>query len=364
MSQGFFGTHGDEIRAADAAELRAVLEEIDLIVPGRTDGRRSEHEERYCVVHYLRALERQGLIEFPIKVSNGESPDFQVRMGGRSFGLEHTNAGSEEHHEGANYLEKAPPGSELEGPGLHTPSGEGVSGFRVREPGKDSQDRGAIGDEGKIWWTEEVLEAVQRKTEKLNAKDEAGRFKYGELPEYDLLVYDFTGALHLIGWNVDELPARLATAIREWREKGPCPEREFRRISVLRDRVMMYDVTGEALLLPVPASPTLPPLLPLSRLGVSEEDLQAFCRKHNIRKLGFFGSARGDRFGPESDVDVLVEFEPEQRIGLLGLAGLELELSELLGRKADLRTVPDLSRYFREEVVREKTDLAYARIAS
>lgn len=351
MHRGFFDTHGDEIRAADAAELRAVLEEVDTTVPDRTDGRRSEHEERYCVVHYLRTLERQGLIEFPIEVAKGESPDFRVCMGERSFGLEHTNAGSKKFHQATAQLEEAPEGSELEG-------------CRVRKPGEDSQDRGAIGDEPEVRWTEEVLQAVERKTERLNEKDERGCFKYGELPEYDLLLYDHTGALHLTGWKVDELPGRLAAAIRAWRDEGPARQREFRRISVLRDRVMMYDVTGEALLLPVPASPTLPPLLPLSRLAVSEEDLQAFCRKHNIRKLGFFGSARGDRFGPESDVDVLVEFEPEQRIGLLGLAGLELELSELLGRKADLRTAPDLSRYFREEVVRENTDLAYARIAS
>lgn len=94
---------------------------------------------------------------------------------------------------------------------------------------------------------------------------------------------------------------------------------------------------------------------------MSEDDLQAFSRRHHIRKLGFFGSVSevSDRFGPKSNVDVLVEFEPDHRIGLIRLAGVELELSELLGRKVDLRTVPDLSRYFREEVVREKTDLGY-----
>jgi hypothetical protein len=122
----------------------------------------------------------------------------------------------------------------------------------------------------------------------------------------------------------------------------------------------MYDVTGTSFVLPLSPSPSLPSLLPLNRLGVTGEDLHAFCRRHRIRKLGFFGSVRDERFGPDSDVDVLVEFEPDVRIGLIRLAGIELELSRLLGRKADLRTVPDLSRYFREEVVREKTDLVYA----
>ena len=67
----------------------------------------------------------------------------------------------------------------------------------------------------------------------------------------------------------------------------------------------------------------------------------------------------GESFRPESDVDVLVEFEPEHVPGLLTLAGLEIELSELLGRKADVRTAEDLSRYFRDEVV-AKAQLMYA----
>lgn len=58
-----------------------------------------------------------------------------------------------------------------------------------------------------------------------------------------------------------------------------------------------------------------------------------------------------ESFTPGSDVDVLVEFEPERTPGMLRMAGLELELSELLGRKVDLRTAAELSRYFREEVV-------------
>jgi len=87
--------------------------------------------------------------------------------------------------------------------------------------------------------------------------------------------------------------------------------------------------------------------------------LAEFCRRHHIRKLSFFGSVLGESFRPDSDVDVLVEFEPEHVPGLLGLAGMEIELSELLGRKADVRTAEDLSRYFRDEVV-AKAQLLYA----
>ncbi|MDQ1256496.1 MAG: uncharacterized protein QG656_1092 [Candidatus Hydrogenedentes bacterium] len=80
--------------------------------------------------------------------------------------------------------------------------------------------------------------------------------------------------------------------------------------------------------------------------------IAAFCREHHIVKLAFFGSVLTDRFGPDSDVDVLVEFEPEHIPGLIALSGMERELSQILGRKADMRTPKDLCRYFHDEVVR------------
>ena len=86
---------------------------------------------------------------------------------------------------------------------------------------------------------------------------------------------------------------------------------------------------------------------------VSEEELAPICRRHRIRKLSLFGSRLKGTARPDSDVDLLVEFEPNAVPGLLGIAAMELELSALLGgRKVDLRTAQDLSRYFRDEVVR------------
>ncbi len=83
---------------------------------------------------------------------------------------------------------------------------------------------------------------------------------------------------------------------------------------------------------------------------VEDEALRAFCEGHGVRRLGLFGSALRGELTPTSDIDLLVEFEPDQIPGLLGMAQLELELSELLGREVDLRTQGDLSRYFRDEV--------------
>jgi predicted nucleotidyltransferase len=81
--------------------------------------------------------------------------------------------------------------------------------------------------------------------------------------------------------------------------------------------------------------------------------MRSFCEKHHIRKLALFGSVLRDDFTPDSDVDMLVEFQPGHRIGLIGFVGVEAELSELLGRKVDLSTPNSLSKYFREEVLAE-----------
>ena len=95
------------------------------------------------------------------------------------------------------------------------------------------------------------------------------------------------------------------------------------------------------------------------RIEMPREKLAEFCRKNHIRRLSIFGSILRDDFGPESDVDFLVEFEPGRTPGLFGIAGMEIELSAMIGRKADLRTAGDLSRYFRDEVLGE-AEVQYA----
>jgi predicted nucleotidyltransferase len=88
-----------------------------------------------------------------------------------------------------------------------------------------------------------------------------------------------------------------------------------------------------------------------SAIAIDRKQIADFCRRNHIRKLALFGSVLRADFTPDSDVDVLVEFKPGHPVGLIRLAGIERELSALLGRKADLRTPADLSRYFRDEVV-------------
>jgi uncharacterized protein len=93
---------------------------------------------------------------------------------------------------------------------------------------------------------------------------------------------------------------------------------------------------------------------------VSDKQLAEFCDAYHIAKLSLFGSVLREDFGPNSDVDVLVEFEEGHVPGMIGLARMEEELSALFGRKVDLRTPRDLSRYFRDEVVRSAA-VQYAR---
>lgn len=88
------------------------------------------------------------------------------------------------------------------------------------------------------------------------------------------------------------------------------------------------------------------------RIPIDRQALEAFCRRHRVRRLAFFGSVLRDDFTPASDVDVLVEFEPGHAPGLAFFA-MERELSGILGRKVDLHTPGFLSRFFRDQVLAE-----------
>ena len=94
-------------------------------------------------------------------------------------------------------------------------------------------------------------------------------------------------------------------------------------------------------------------------IDLSQERIAEFCRRNHIRKLSVFGSFLREDFGGDSDIDILVEFSPDHIPGLIRLAGMENELTSILGRKVDIRTAEDLSRYFRNEVI-ESAEVKYA----
>ena len=91
----------------------------------------------------------------------------------------------------------------------------------------------------------------------------------------------------------------------------------------------------------------------VGHIEIAQHRLAESCRRNGVRKLALFGSVLTDHFSDTSDVDVLVEFEPGQRVGYLRMAGMERELSAIFGGgKVDLRTPDELSRHFRDEVLR------------
>lgn len=88
-------------------------------------------------------------------------------------------------------------------------------------------------------------------------------------------------------------------------------------------------------------------------IDMPKDQIAAFCRKHRIRRLALFGSILRDDFRHASDIDVLVEFEPGARGGLIRLAEIEIELSKVLGRKVDLNTPGFISPHYRDRVLAE-----------
>lgn len=91
-----------------------------------------------------------------------------------------------------------------------------------------------------------------------------------------------------------------------------------------------------------------------SHVAVSREKISNFCRKHHIQKLALFGSVLTDKFGPDSDVDILAQFEEGQAPGLFEMVSLEEKLSAIFhGYAIDLKTPQELSRYFRSKILEE-----------
>lgn len=94
-------------------------------------------------------------------------------------------------------------------------------------------------------------------------------------------------------------------------------------------------------------------------IAIPLERIDAFCRANGVRRLALFGSVLRDDFRADSDIDVLIELEPEVRVGLRFIR-MQDELSAILGRKVDLNTPGSISKYFRDEVLREAEDLYVA----
>lgn len=287
---------------------------------------------------YLRALaSEEDLLPLPVSLrwvpENQDPPDFVLEWARDQEEVEVTDGSTSEYQKALT--EAARRGDE----GLILP-------LDLNAPGREVQEL----------WSEIMFSAFVRKSEGLSA----GRYSIDHL-----LIYDVTG-LGLLE-PLERGGLLLRERIAAWKEVNE-PEHGFGRVSILRDSGLFLDVCGEARVLKL-GSPHVQ-IFVLRAEGEQDlrrrlRELDRYCRENSIRHLKLFGSVLGDRedsagaedesrlFHQDSDLDLLVEFEPEARVTLLDMARMQRELSELIGFKVDLRTAGDLSQYFRQQVLDE-----------
>lgn len=328
-------TPGNPVKFENRDALLATLDRLDQPVPARHEGRTTAQREHFVMLRYLRFLAGEDLLPVPVTLKtipgNQDPPDFVLEWSeGRSETFEITDGSTQE------YQRKL---SEMSG------TAELVLPVDINTPEKDAAQL----------WAEILFSAFLRKAEAL---------KVGHFDLDHLIIYDLTGLGLLL--PLERGAPTLRRKIQEWhaREK---PAHRFRRISVLRDLALLLDVEHQGQILRR-ESPYF--RLPVIRAR-DEEDLKKrlrnidhFCRENSIRHLKAFGSILGDTvddFRVDSDLDLLVEFEPGTRVTLLDIARMERELGELTGFKIDLRTAGDLSRYFRHKVLQNAVELSAPR---
>lgn len=318
---------GDSINFEDRDHLLKTLDELDRRVPARHEGRNKDHREHFCMLRYLRVLAGEDLLPLPVTLrktpKNQDPPDFVLEWpDGCKETFELTDGSTQE------YQRRLAAASRDED--------DLVLPVDINTPEKEAAQL----------WAGILFSAFLEKAEDLRR----GRFNLDHL-----LLYDLTGLGLLL--PLEQGAPILRQKVQEWHARE-APVHRFGRISILRDLALLLDLEGKGRVLRR-ESPYF--RLPVLRAH-GEEDLRRrlreidrYCRQNSILHLKAFGSILGDRddLREDSDLDLLVEFEPGTRVTLLDMARMERELGELIGFKVDLRTAGDLSRYFRHEVLQE-----------
>lgn len=225
-----FMTKGSELSFSDRENLLQFLGDVDVSVPGRTEGRRSHHRERDCMVHYLQTLAGESLLEFPLKIVRSESPDFFLNFTDCSVAVEIRDVGTERSQEATTLLERSPVGTFLEG-----------EASLVR-PGEALQHPGYKNNEGETELAGLILDALDDKAETINGP----HFQAADF--YDLLLYDNSHLVLVTDFKA--LRPILDASIGTWQSRYELPRR-IRQISVLRDSELLYDCGGATKILTV-----------------------------------------------------------------------------------------------------------------
>jgi predicted nucleotidyltransferase len=325
---------GESVSFEDRNDLLEKLDRLDQPIPARHEGRTTAHREHSVMLRYLRYVGAgEGLLALPMtlrKHPEGEDrpPDFMLEWpGDRRETFELTDGSTEEY-------QKRLSAASADEDSLILPVD-----INTRE--REAADL----------WAEILFAAYLKKAEALVA----GRFSLDHL-----LIYDLTGLGLLL--PLERGAPNLRMKLQQWYQREK-PSHRFGRVTVVRDLGLLLDVESGGRVLRE-ESPYYQ--LPVIRAH-GEEDLKQrlraidrYCRENSIRHLKAFGSILGDTltsFREESDLDLLVEFEPGARVTLLDMARMERALGELTGFKVDLRTAGDLSRYFRQEILETAVEL-------
>jgi predicted nucleotidyltransferase len=333
---------GDTVTFEDRDDLLVKLDRLDRPVPARHEGRTRDDREHACMLAYLRFIGKADLLPLPVTLRENregeDPPDFVLEWpDGRRERFEVTEGSTLAHQRWLSAMSASRAGR--------------ITPF---DPGIPTQ-------EAAEQWAEIVFSSFVRKSDVLVQ----GRFSVDHL-----LIYDLTGLRLLV--PLETGAPILRRKLQEWLSHR-APRHRFSRTSVLRDLALLLDAGVEPPRILRGESPffQLPPIW-----ARDEEDLKRrlreidrYCREHSIRHLKAFGSFLEDvvdletqslNIREDSDLDLLVEFEPGARVTLFDMARMERELTELVGIKVDLRTAGDLSRYFREKVLEEAVELPHA----
>lgn len=223
-------TQGSELTFSDRENLLQFLAAVDVSVPGRTEGRRSQHRERYCMVHYLQTLADGSLLEFPLRIVRSQSPDFFLNFTDCSVAVEIRDVGTERSQEATTLLERSPVKTFLEG-----------EASLVR-PVEALQHRGYKNNEGDTELAGLILDAIDDKARTINGP----HFQAADF--YDLLLYDNSHLVLVTDFKA--LRPILDALIGTWQSCYELPRR-IRQISVLRDSELLYDCGGATRILTV-----------------------------------------------------------------------------------------------------------------
>lgn len=332
---------GDTVTFEDRDDLLEKLDRLDRPVPARHEGRTRDDREHACMLAYLRFVGKADLLPLPVtlrKNREGEDPpDFVLEWpNGDRESFEVTEGSTLEHQKWLSAVSASRAGR--------------ITSLNLGLPTQEAAER----------WAEIVFSSFVRKSDMLVQ----GRFSVDHL-----LIYDLTGLRLLV--PLETGAPILRRRLQEWKSRR-APQHRFSRTSVLRDLALLLDAGVE----PPRILHGESPFFQLPAIWArDEEDLKRrlrgidrYCLEHSIRHLKAFGSFLEDvvdletlslNIRDDSDLDLLVEFEPELRVTLLDMARMERELSELIGIKVDLRTAGDLSRYFRQEVLENAVELPH-----